>query len=42
MYDYIMFGYEDDDVELESEEDKIADMFEELINDNLDEFSIYT
>jgi hypothetical protein len=43
MYDYIIFGYEDDeDVELESKEDITDDMFEELINYNLDEFSIYT
>lgn len=43
MYDYIMFGYEDDeDVELNSKEDITDDMFEELIDYNLDEFSIYT
>ena len=38
MYNYIMFGYKD--VELESKEDITDDMFEELINDNLDEFNI--
>ena len=43
IYDYIMFGYEDDeDVELNSKEDITDDMFEELIDYNPDEFSIYT